>query len=100
MILNSYRSVEKTGSNALMNQAAGREFLLPGVALFRQQDLEPRAVAGLAMDNDVPAALRHDPIYRRKSQSDPLARFLRGEERFEHILKGVCTQSGSAVRHG
>src|SRR4051812_27792874 len=94
------RTVENWIERALINRAAWRNFLQPVIKLFRQQDLKPRVLAGLVMDNDVPAALRHDPIHRRKSQSDPLARFLRGEERFEHVLKGLFAEAGSAVRHG
>ena len=66
----------------------------------RQVDLEHGAVAGLAVDPDMPAALFHDSVNGRQAEAAALALFLRGEERLEDARSRRLIHAFAGVRHG
>ena len=65
-----------------------------------QVDPERRALADLTRHPDVAAALRHNPVHRRKSEAGAVADGLRREERFERPRLGRRVHAGAVVGHG
>ena len=56
-----------------------------GVFDARQQHADRGPFADSAVDEDVAAALRHDPVHRRQAEPRALAGFLRRVERLEDV---------------
>ena len=62
-------------------------------------DLERRAVPGLAVDPDVPAALLDDAVHGRQPEPGALAGRLGREERLERVLRTVGVHAAAGVAH-
>src|SRR3546814_19930692 len=63
----------------------------------RQPDLDPRALAQLALDIDRPARLLGEAIDHRKTEAGAFADILGGEEGFEHLLQYFVRDAAAAV---
>ena len=65
----------------------------------REEDAERRALAPLAVDPDVPAALVHDAVHRGEPEPRALALLLGGEEGLEEVRLHVRVHADARVRH-
>ena len=63
----------------------------------RQEDAERRALAQLAVDPDMPAALVHDAVHR--GEPEPRAVVLGGEEGLEEVRLHVRVHADARIRH-